>query len=1248
MDSLDVYLDCEETQDETLETILERKIRGTCQWIKTRPHYIPWTQSGGEKLWLYWLHAPPGTGKSVMSASIIEAMKEKDLSYFFFMDGNKFHRHVATLLRFLALQMAGKHQSIATAIRDLQRENVHLDEADEKSLWKKLFLNCIFNKQLKHTQYWVIDALDECADALKLFQLLKLTKTEFRLRVLFTSRPSMDIRNQVSQLSNAGWKCTEDKILHDDNGDDIRKLLKAKESMIPADEGVQERDNMLDKIAKKSQGSFLWASLVLQDLENAYSTEDMESILNDIPSEMVPHYATILDQMSLKHPRKVDLIRALLSWTVCSSRPLHTSELQTALKLDVGERIAGMQRTVEGLCGQILTINKHGGVQIIHSTARAYLLDKKNSSSRFFIKKEDGHRRLVTACLKFLASEEMRPKGRLLTGLDSTASIVDRVPAFADYATTAFSLHLVNSPSDDDTVFRLLVRFLESANVLTFIEYVAQKHKTLEHVKEAGTNLRRYLERRLKTISPLGPEYKLVDDWSIDLLRLVSKFGRNILEAPSRFSVLVPPMCPRKSRIYQQFSGQARDLHVVGIGEEHWADAISYIEHPESQPYCLACGSAYFAIGKRNGIVRLFDAGTCQELTSANHGEPVTRIIFDNAGKRLVTSGQSRLTFWSLKELSSPEIIWSQPIDHPCIDFFFTPSDDVLLVATADQALLHIRLPLDEEEDDIPRINLDRQSLTGVSTSPRATFSPDGAYLAIAHDQGGPISVWSVDGGRFLGSCGRAHHTVESILFNPNPDLRYLVVTYSQGELALIDYDTLEERKFVAAEPYALALTPDGRSLATGDGHGNIQLWDFETLALLYRIRYNSSAVKDLMFSKDGLRLLDLRDKHSVVWEPAALIRHNEEEDNSSSSGMSMSFRLDAGEVDEYSDPTEISAIAKHTCKNWSFVGKDDGLIYIYNIRSGECRGQLFALNKNASITSLLYHDKQSLLAASDSQGKVVLVRLRANDANDVPRVSETLLTIQDFGEPVSQLVFSASGNRVIVSGNRNTQIWQVSDDSTESSTPLVTFLSPLSNCWRFFPCPDEADTFQLIDKNFIPVETGHAARKVKRTNTMDGDSGDARHVRIRRVVSDPDTGYLVVEYEGAKGATHLVILERTAQGPDPNTLSPPDVGPFAPPHSPPPFAHSFRFLAHIKPTHIRMFLGIYNGAAVYLGPHLWVRTVNLRQLGVTKKLEERKNFFISHELIGGNHHVQAVVGNRGEIIFPRRGELVIVWDGIR
>ncbi|KAH9437616.1 hypothetical protein MCOR27_001769 [Pyricularia oryzae] len=237
-----------------------------------------------------------------------------------------------------------------------------------------------------------------------------------------------------------------------------------------------------------------------------------------------------------------------------------------------------------------------------------------------------------------------------------------------------------------------------------------------------------------------------------------------------------------------------------------------------------------------------------------------------------------------MTELDEWEMIWTRTLKHPCAKFSFDDQDQIL-ATTSNNSLLAWRADGEDEDDDDCEVTLgfgdaanqdqDGPGITGPPTGPPtcSSFSLDGLLVALAH--AGRISLWQIEGDEpadYAGTWERDAfpeddpQEVEAMLFNPNPELEFVVATYrskirGEGELVWYDYSRMDlaEVRAVEAEPYALSATPDGQTLATGDRRGNIQIWDFESLTQLYVIKYNSFAGRELVLSHDGKRLLDLR-----------------------------------------------------------------------------------------------------------------------------------------------------------------------------------------------------------------------------------------------------------------------------------------------------------------------------------------------------------------------------------------------------
>ena len=79
---------------------------------------------------------------------------------------------------------------------------------------------------------------------------------------------------------------------------------------------------------------------------------------------------------------------------------------------------------------------------------------------------------------------------------------------------------------------------------------------------------------------------------------------------------------------------------------------------------------------------------------------------------------------------------------------------------------------------------------------------------------------------------------------------------------------------------------PKERTLVVGKSEGDIQIYDFESLEMLYKIFYDEEVV-DLCFTSNNLRFLDIRRHAFNVWELAALVCRSEDEESRGSDGWS-------------------------------------------------------------------------------------------------------------------------------------------------------------------------------------------------------------------------------------------------------------------------------------------------------------------------------------------------------------------------
>ncbi|KAL2041702.1 hypothetical protein N7G274_005486 [Stereocaulon virgatum] len=1203
MRSLRAYLNVTDKPDDDLANQEDIKTSGSCRWIEERGSFNSWRDLDEGAAQLYWVSAKPATGKSVLAAHVIAIFENEDIdcSYYFFKHGNKAKQVLSGLLRSIAYQMALLRPQIRRTLLSMQEDNIHFDKDDERAIWRKLFVGGIFRTQICRPQYWVIDALDECINYTKLFPLLGRIESVFPLRIFVTSRFSPDLERHFTQL---GRQVLWDHISVEDTLADIRLYLEAEIQYLQIEDEV-ERERLKDKILVKSAGCFLWVRLVFKELENVWSEDQFTTVLEEMPMDMGPFYERTLNMMS-NNVREKRLAQAILAWTVCSIRPLKIMELQHALQLDSGITVRNLEKSIEALCGQLLYVDKYGTVQMVHTTARDFLLDS-SLSSEFAVRRDLGNERLAMTCLKYLSGDEMRPpRNRKLTSRTERHE-------FADYACIAFSEHLAGSPSAVDNIMVSLDRFLKT-NATTWIEYIARK-KNLYYLTRTAKNFRTYLERRAKYVSPLAKEVHTIDGWAIDLIRLVAKFGSNLLNHPSSVYFLIPPFCPSGSKLYQHYGRSPGGLTVVGLTNVEWEDCISYIAYQNTRATALACGENLFAIGHKSGHVFIYHQSTCQVSLTLRHGEPVKLLLFENINRVLASSGRKLLKLWNM----AGGQIWARSLDHVGMTMIF--SQDVAsltMVTKSNEAISY-----DTKDGLIQRRHTYHEAgdnSTGelLPAPLAAAISPDLAVVALMH-RGHSVSLWSLESDDLIGTCDRdsgagdPNISVQTALFSPNPDLSLLVVVYQDGDLVLFEPWMQEQVKYVAADALSIASSQDGRTLATGGSSGIVQIFDFESLELMYRINSYDVEVRSLAFSRDGLRLIDVRDTKSKIWEPACLVRKLADEEASLSDMTPLPATVVGTRDDEL---VGITAIACHPSASGILVGRDDGTVCVFDTSTGKQASMLYNHGKNVFITTVMW-EENGLIVSAGAGSKVTVCRVERPSGENWTLSEKIFETRLD--QPIKQLLLSPDGSRLLISATTSQTLWSLAENPGSLLGSLYWKQQGLS---KWISAPGYSDEIMLF--------AGTEARFYKWYDLSDsvtmgpiqleyGQKALSEEVQLTSLMSTASGEHLVADFRhchGDQSTVRMALWNMTSLSGSASKEIIAD----------PVYKHINEY--------IRCILGFNGSRLVFLDRMLWISSVDVKVYDGSCYI---RHFFMPSDFLGGDVGVLASVTSERQIVFLSR-----------
>ncbi|KAL8393112.1 hypothetical protein RB595_003053 [Gaeumannomyces hyphopodioides] len=1050
-----------------LLTLQLLKEPGSCAWFTERPCFTQWRS--GKAPTILWVIGRPAAGKSILSSHVVDQLRPPTgaCSYFFFKHGISGKSSLGDCYKSIALQMAIHDPLVRQSLLKMEADDAGWDKTDEMSVWRKLFSGRILKLPVLHRHFWVLDGLDECTNFNSLFTKRVLSTLPPSLRVFVASRNLEEVERGLVSL---GPRAVTYALSDDDTIGDMRLFLQTKLMELGRLASKEDCDSLCEKILAKSSGSFLWVKLVLQEFENTWTEEAMEEVLRDVPVGLQDMYLRILRHIE-SSPGKAQLAKAIISWVLLASRPLTVSELCAAVKLDINRTLQQGNKAIPNLCGQLAFVDQTDRVHVIHETARQFLTSG-GLQSDLAVAKIQGHTRLGSLLLRYLGGEalkqrQVRPNQLgFRTKSFGNPAVVAASPdiSLLDYASSHFADHLLRATSRDDRLSDDLCGFLQSRNLLSWMEHLA-KNDDLGLINKTAMNMRDYLSRRMKYVPPTDPAAHLVDSWVTDLIRVPAKFGSQLLLSPSAIHCLVPPLCPLDTIISKSFANDAKapPLPVKGIPSGTWDDCLARFDFQEGETVAVTHGSRLFAAGVSTGEISLFERSSVQKVKELKHPESVGILEFGPEDQHLVSAGRGHAIIWDTKTGS---IVRSLAVSSPVLALAFLGNEELLLVSrSCDISTWDLE---SGETESISWLTANEDNDFGgevpkqLPTCASLLVTEDGVLLAVGY-RNQPVFLWNALQLEVLGQCHmKSNNGIRCFTFNPNPEIPVLVVSCAHGTLHVFNYLTMalesSERGIYAQ---TLACSPDGRSLLTGGDDGLIQVYEFDqnsdgkiVLSLIYKADTLGGSVVGTAFSLDGLRFLDVRDSQCRVWAPAALVRNDNELESTSdvlplppkpSAARAVDWNRD--EAAEISTPFAVPAAGV-----FAVVGRSSGKIALFSLDSASEVGTMY--QHPASVVALALVDVASgpIVVSADDSGRVLAADMSSVDyhrspgSRPPPQVSgkhtqrrgsaANVVLNQSFSASVRQLLANTTADRLYVGGYEFDELWELPSGRVISRKP--------------------------------------------------------------------------------------------------------------------------------------------------------------------------------------------------------------------
>lgn len=259
---------------------------------------------------IFWLADQPGTGKSAIAHTVArDSHLNGVLGSSFFFDRAVSHRNNAQrLISTIIRDLCGRNDKFANAVgAELDQERGLASSSPRRQFVDLLLKYSRATFDMDKPVLLVIDSLDECTGYdPELLDILcnELPKLPGMFRVLLTSRPEWAIATQLKH--HAHVKAHNLDISGDANRVDVMKYIEERMRSIASFAALSPEwpgKEITNTLALKSEGLFIWASVVCSYLRNAsFRDKKLQVLISNetssplsIDEKMDRLYSTVLD-----------------------------------------------------------------------------------------------------------------------------------------------------------------------------------------------------------------------------------------------------------------------------------------------------------------------------------------------------------------------------------------------------------------------------------------------------------------------------------------------------------------------------------------------------------------------------------------------------------------------------------------------------------------------------------------------------------------------------------------------------------------------------------------------------------------------------------------------------------------------------------------------------------------------------------------------------------------------------------------
>ncbi|KAF5986262.1 hypothetical protein FBULB1_2484 [Fusarium bulbicola] len=398
--------------DADLDRIRNTRCTGTGSWLVQDLQFVSWAEGKEKSSQVLWLQGIPGAGKTFLASTAVERTTELGHSLFVFLSYTNALDSPLPIYHSLIFQLASQDRdlravlcsTIMSTTKDLKRDL----KGDSK------FALNTFTKLLQAAgpTYITIDGLDEiddCAQQTFLHLLLEVLKSVPNVKLLVSSRRvdrierilkpvamilPIDRKNSgciETYVSNRGQYWLDNSYFDSNARSEVRQLL--------------------NPLASKAYGMFLYARIVLEDVEMLQDLDSIRDQLRALPEGLDEAYERTLQRIA-KHPSVAQKqCKKLLSWIACSPVQITRHEMEQALIIQVDQkRVPPVRSTLNTLplCGPLVQVEDEH-LKFVHFTVKDHFRYLLRHQKNKLLDDGEALLEISTTCLAYLCSECLDP-----------------------------------------------------------------------------------------------------------------------------------------------------------------------------------------------------------------------------------------------------------------------------------------------------------------------------------------------------------------------------------------------------------------------------------------------------------------------------------------------------------------------------------------------------------------------------------------------------------------------------------------------------------------------------------------------------------------------------------------------------------------------------------------------------------------------------------------------------------------------